>query len=1277
MKTARFFALIHILLMFFAGIPAATSGKTQISDTLYREHITLDPADYAVTQQNLPLWQTQWTVGKVVSGTTYRIWVEFPCFVPLTREEQRMIKDLTSPLDTLHADYTLGISRHEGLLDIRLCPIVMHKGKPARLVQGTLCCAAITPRKVAKDQPGPSSRWSDTSVLKEGKWIKIRVREEGIYAYTPATLYSMGFKDPARVKLYGYGGRPVDENWDFTSAARTPDDLPEIPLYRRSDGTLLFFAEGTLRTQPSTGQHAQNPYSNYSYYFLTEGDSPLEMEQVRATATGDTTPVEAVDYLSVLDNDAAYWYKGGREIYDSHDFAYSNTYTYHVKTPHPASATAMVYVAMSASNKTQSTQVEMQMGGNELGTMSINRYSDAQSGYETRRTWRTQNLEADNAIRITTTQGLSARLNYLKIKYSRQLVATDAPFSFTTGKNGIQTIHIAQANERTQLWAIGDANAPAQRIATELTSDGTLVATVEDGSRRYVFLDAAASYPTPETVGAIEPQNLHADAAADMIIIVPESGKLTTEAERLADFHRSHDQLRVHIVNAAQLYNEFSSGTPDASAYRRYLKMLYDRATDTNDIPSYLLLFGDSYWDNRLITTEARSLRHEDLLLCFPVNEGALGKLDGSFALGELNSYVTDDFFGWLDDNEGDRYSLNKCDLAIGRFLCSDAQTAKVLVDKAIHYGSGKSVGDWKNKIYVLADYGNKNLHMNDAAPVAAGLEEITEGRSIIQRVYWDAYPRVATGTIYQFPTVMAMLGEYMQQGALLFDYSGHGNPTQISYARVLTTEDFKRSSEGRLPLWIMASCEICPFDQLADDIGRTAVTNPAGGAISMICASRSVYSNYNKELNISLTRHLFDRTDNNSKIGMGEALRRAKVEMLYSDGTTSIKDNSMNKLKYVLLGDPVLPLAYATGQIVVDSINGKSVDGRTLERLEAGSIARFSGYVADEVGRIDYNYSGVVSATIADREETIVCHNYDNADKAITYPDRTNIVYEGSDSIRNGRFTIQIRVPRSISYTDDPGRITLYATDSEGKMECHGYNEAFCLNGTASMAEPDTLSPDIRLYVNDAGFVSGDIVAPNPTLYAEIADDYGIATGASTPGSLIELVIDENYAQPISMNSYFSFNFGSYNSGVITYPMTGMTEGTHSAMLRVWDVNGNTSTASISFGITQRDTEAFLLSATQNPARQSTRLICHLGAIEREYDSSITFEVYTINGTRVWRSTPQQVIAGQTGSSVLWHLTDEAGAPLPSGLYLYRVKIARADKGTTESKAHKIIIAK
>ena len=314
---------------------------------------------------------------------------------------------------------------------------------------------------------------------------------------------------------------------------------------------------------------------------------------------------------------------------------------------------------------------------------------------------------------------------------------------------------------------------------------------------------------------------------------------------------------------------------------------------------------------------------------------------------------------------------------------------------------------------------------------MAEQLVNSTSNRAIVKKVFWDAYERTTTAIGYRFPEVTTMLQGYMQEGALMFDYSGHGSPDQLSHAQLLVTADFNVSSGGRLPLWVMASCEICPFDALQDDIGRTAVLNPNGGAILMICAARSVYSNYNKELNISLTKHLFETDDSGRLITMGEALRRTKVDMVTAAPGTAMKDASMNKLKYVLLGDPALALAAPTGLVRLDSINGKAIkEGDPLVQLKAGSLARFSGSVVGLNGDVDATFNGLVTATVADREETITCNNYDGASKAITYQDRPNVIFEGSNRVSEGRFSITMRVPRSLSYSNDAGRITLFATN-------------------------------------------------------------------------------------------------------------------------------------------------------------------------------------------------------------------------------------------------------
>lgn len=73
--------------------------------------------------------------------------------------------------------------------------------------------------------------------------------------------------------------------------------------------------------------------------------------------------------------------------------------------------------------------------------------------------------------------------------------------------------------------------------------------------------------------------------------------------------------------------------------------MLYDKATTEKDLPKYLLLFGDCVWDNRMITEDWKNASPDDYLLAY----------ESDYSLGTLNNYTSDDYFGLLDDGEGEK----------------------------------------------------------------------------------------------------------------------------------------------------------------------------------------------------------------------------------------------------------------------------------------------------------------------------------------------------------------------------------------------------------------------------------------------------------------------------------------------------------------------------------------------------------------------------------------------------------------------------------------------
>ena len=436
--------------------------------------------------------------------------------------------------------------------------------------------------------------------------------------------------------------------------------------------------------------------------------------------------------------------------------------------------------------------------------------------------------------------------------------------------------------------------------------------------------------PEPEYMYRITNQDHHADTAVDMVIIIPTSQKTVAQAERLKTHHEQHDGMTVRIVPADELYNEYSSGTPDATAYRRYMKMMYDRATNDSEKPRYLLLFGDGGWDNRMKTAEWSGYDADDYLLCY--------ESENSFS--QVNCYVSDDFYCLLDDEEviqkGSDSNITYAgqpDVAVGRLPIRTTNDAETLVDKIISYAYNEHAGNWQNEICMMGDDGNQNSHMKTADKVATMIEQNYPHYNV-NKIYWDAYQRTSSSTGYSYPDVTRLIKQQIQSGALMMNYCGHGAAYAMSHEFVMKLKDFEDSQSEYLPLWITASCDIMPFDGQEDNIGEAVILSRKGGGVAFFGTTRTVYATYNEVMNMAFTNYVLT-----PGISIGEAARLAKCELV-SKGS----DLTCNKLQYTLLGDPALRLATPQQEIVVDSINGLPADEGI--KLAAGSVVRVSGHI-------------------------------------------------------------------------------------------------------------------------------------------------------------------------------------------------------------------------------------------------------------------------------------------------------------------------------------------
>ena len=769
--------------------------------------------------------------------------------------------------------------------------------------------------------------------------------------------------------------------------------------------------------------------------------------------------------------------------------------------------------------------------------------------------------------------------------------------------------------------------------------------------------DLQGALPIPEYVYNIMNQDHHADEPVDMIIIIPTNQQVLAQAERIKTWHEENDGLRTRIVPADELYNEFSSGTPDATAYRRYLKMFYDKAQTDQDIPRYLLLFGDGAWDNRMNGADWTGCDPDDFLLCF--------ESENSFS--HVNCYVSDDFFCLLDDEEeiqkksGNTYTyLGKPDVAVGRYPARTAEEAEVLVNKTLDYAVNKYAGSWQNVICVMGDDGNANVHMATADKVATLVENTYPGYDI-KKIYWDAYQRTSSSTGYSYPDVTQLIKQQMTSGALMMNYSGHGAAYALSHELVMKLPDFEASTTNYLPLWITASCDIMPFDGQEENIGETVMLSKRGGGVAFFGTTRTVYASYNEQMNLLFTKYVLD-----PDFTIGEAVRQAKVDLV-NDG----RDTSPNKLQYTLLGDPALHLACPSPSVVIDSINGKPVSSAVS--LSAGSVVTLQGHVEQNQARAN-TFNGVVTAMVRDAEETIVCQQNDDSaegsEVAFTYKDRTKMLYQGSDSVRNGSFRFTFAVPKDVSYADGNGLMTLYAVNNDRTMTLHGENSSFVLDAGA-ISQNDSIGPSIFCYLNSKSFVNGGSVNPTPFFAAELYDDSGINAAGSSVGHDLELIIDGELSRTYNLNDYFTFDFGEYRSGSVGFTIPELSEGPHKLLFRAWDVMNNSSTTELAFNVVKGGGAGDInVICTKNPASSATSFIISHDRSSTEAD--VVLEIFDTSGRAIYKRLEKGVATD--GTMVIdWDLSVSGGSRLRTGVYIYRIQMN--GNGGSASYANKLII--
>ena len=1137
----------------------------------------------------------------------------------------------------------------------------------------------------------------DRSALADGRWVKVPIPESGVYRIDRAFLRdSLGVEEAiplSSIAVYGTGGRILPA----IAGAPRPADLVPVPALVAGDA-LLFYAEGPQwwdweadRFGGGRWSHDISPFSRASYYFLRlDAPSPARIGGGGFPGWSDASPVSRIEDRRFFELDLANIERddsgSGLDWFGPLIDQGGSSLTRLDVSPAGADANAPVaYRARVAGRASPSITIQMLKNGQVLdsgrpGAVVASGEGDlARDAILTAETTLGSGLAV--AFRVSGGRaGAEAWLDWVEAVTLRPAAADPDRFvSFPTpgGQTGRFEFSLSGFSSEPQVWDVTEPGA-IRRLGVQ-ASGGQFRVQVEVADslrpREIVAFDpAGASIKTPLGVAEagrdrlvpaaefVPNQNLHGLAVYPNYVVVVHPD-FRAAADRLAAF-RQADGLAPLVVTTDQVFNEFAGGTGDMRAVRDFMKFLYDRAP-SDQLPQYLLLFGDGHFNYRRIGNLAAG--NDD-----PPGVSFVPPFETENMVSRTNSYTTDDYFALLGDDEGEFESFDRTtqrvDLGVGRLPVRTASEAGTVVDKIIRYESPATRGEWRTRFTFVADdqYPNTwddDLHVLNADGTAEVVED-TDPSVTLRKIYGPAYPSIITARGRVRPQLTEDVRESINEGTLVWNYSGHGGPGGLGDEDYMTPEIVASlDNADRLPVFVTATCSFGKFDiPHEQSLAEQILLRSSGGGVAMFTTVRLVYTSSrpdqaNYGLNRQLTAEMLQRDASGRPSRLGDALYRTK---------NTVVGAQVNNRKFNLLGDPAMRLG----------LPERGVDVSVPDRFEAFSEATITGRVLGLDGQPDPTYRGEVSVSVYDAERLVelppdaCCHTDDDGDGRGDYTSRIDQIYSGRASVSGGTFSTTFLVPQDVSYSGLNTRVVAYVRGEDGSDGVGQSTEATVATTAASRPD-DGVGPEISLFLNDSTFVDGGSTGPQGVLVARLQDASGINTVGAGVGHELLVTLDGDAQNAVDVGRFYEGDLDTYRSGTVRVPLASLNggeplaAGEHTATLTAFDALNNASTATVTFVVVDEGLIVRSVLPYPNPTAGPSRFFVEhnqpVGTPAR-----VQLRIYTLAGRPVRTIDGEEALPGRFLSDrtiqIPWDGLDDDADRLGSGVYLVRLRLETDD---------------
>ena len=1071
------------------------------------------------------------------------------------------------------------------------------------------------------------------SLFASGRWVKVETSAVGMHKIYYSWLKNIGFLHPENVKIFGSRNVAMSLS-DAAVSDNAPVVLPSF-RFKESGGNeaLLFYAEGPVNWSfdAVTGDflHSVNSSSRgKSLFFLTE-DSGKDLLVPSVSQPVGNPEVQLSDY-----DDFMAWEEENINLLESGTRWFttlmtgSNILNKNFVFQDRVETAPVKWMIAAAARSISSTALEASVNGNSLGNIPF-----APINTSTGTDFASPGSFKASGIFSGTTFPLSLKYNgtstdlcwfdFATVQVRRSLQYRGTPLLFrdggTAGKSKLVEFQVGGANSSLILWEVTNPLLPVQQ--TFQINNGLLTFRFRsDSLRNFLLFDPQNQYPPVTVKEEIQNEVIRQAEIPQLLIVTPTA--FYPQAKRLADYHISTDQLKTAVVTVEAIFNELSGGYPDVSALRNYIRHLYQQKGSTGaSMLKYLLLFGKG--------------------TCDPVHESGennpnwIPAWQSDNSLSTVDSFVTDDFFGFSDSGQP-----GKLMLGVGRIPAATLAEATIAVDKIIHYHDAETLGTWRNNLLFIGDDEDNNLHVSDSEKLAMTLN-LRNPEYSTTKIYLDAYPQVLTPE-KRYPAVTEAIRRSVQTGDLLVNYVGHASEDGLAQERVLTTADIDGwTNKLCLPLFVTATCAFSRWDMTVKrSAGEHLLFHPAGGAIALLSATRLVYSASNFEINSSFLNHVFDKDASGAMLRLGDLIHLVKNET----------GESVNAMKFSLLGDPALRLNYPAYNCENLAINNQSIS------QFSGVVAPLSqvtimGEIQDRSGKKMEQLAGSLSTVIYDQpNEKNTLGN--GGQPPFTYQVQENVLFNGNVPVKNGSFSYSFIVPKDVNFNQEAGLIRYYFSD--GFTDANGSFADVFFNGTGNIQGTDFTGPVIRLYLENEAFLDGATVSANPLLIAYLSDDSGINTTGFGIGHEITMELDEQTGNEVILNNYYKSDAATWKSGSLFYPLSTLSPGVHTLKLKAWDTADNSSVATIQFLVSNRLVFDRVVNFP-NPFTDQTRFILH----HNRYDAllNVDLEIIDLEGRVISISHQQLASQGYELRDLTWNPLKSDPVPV-GGTYLYRITL-------------------